>query len=124
VNGIPLVIIECKSPYIKDPIQEAVEANFERYQSRGAGYERLMFYNHFLVATSGTTAKHGTIGARINHYARWSEAYPLTEEEVQKMSDFNPRVFAANSALLPCSLSLPIIITSPSSGCNLSINSR
>ncbi|MGH9983763.1 MAG: type I restriction endonuclease [Nitrososphaeraceae archaeon] len=42
VNGIPLVIIECKSPYIRDPIQEAVEKNFERYQSRGAGYERLI----------------------------------------------------------------------------------
>ena len=44
VNGIPLIIIECKSPYIRDPIQEAVEKNFERYQSRGAGYERLMFF--------------------------------------------------------------------------------
>lgn len=91
VNGFPLVIIECKSPYIKDPIQEAVETNFERYQSRGAGYERLMFYNHFLVATSGMQARHGTIGARINHYSRWSEAYPLKEEDIQKMCNFKPR---------------------------------
>ncbi len=91
VNGIPLVIIECKSPYIKDPIQEAVETNFERYQSRGAGYERLMFYNHFLVATSGIHARHGTIGSRINHYGKWSEAYPLTQEEIQKLCNFNPR---------------------------------
>ncbi len=50
VNGIPLVIIECKSPSIRNPIQEAVEKNFARYQSRGHGYERLMFYNHFLVS--------------------------------------------------------------------------
>jgi type I restriction enzyme R subunit len=91
VNGFPLVIIECKSPYIKDPIQEAVETNFDRYQSRGAGYERLIFYNHFLVATCGTIARHGTIGAKINHYARWSESYPLTAEEIQKMCNFNPR---------------------------------
>ena len=79
-----LYIIECKSPYIKDPINEAVEKNFERYQSRGSGYERLMFYNHFLIATCGTLARHGTIGANVNHYARWSEAYPLTEEEIEK----------------------------------------
>ena len=85
VNGIPLVIIECKSPYIKDPINEAVEKNFERYQSRGSGYERLMFYNHFLIATCGTLSRHGTIGANVNHYARWSEAYPLTDEEIEKM---------------------------------------
>jgi type I restriction enzyme, R subunit len=84
VNGIPLVVIECKSPYIKDPINEAVEKNFERYQSRGSGYERLMFYNHFLVATCGVDARHGTIGALVNHYAKWSEAYPLTEEEIEK----------------------------------------
>lgn len=85
VNGIPLVIIECKSPYIKDPINEAVEKNFERYQSRGSGYERLIFFNHFLIATCGTLARHGTIGAGVNHYARWSEAYPLTEQEIEKM---------------------------------------
>ena len=91
VNGIPLVVIECKSPYIKDPIQEAVETNFERYQSRGAGYERLMFYNHFLIATSGMQARHGTIGARINHYSRWSEAYPLNEEDIQQMCNFKLR---------------------------------
>ena len=85
VNGIPLVLIECKSPYIREPIQEAVEKNFERYQSRGSGYERLIFYNHFLVATCGEIARHGTIGANVNHYARWSEAYPLTEEDIKKM---------------------------------------
>jgi len=71
VNGIPLVIIECKSPYIKDPISEVVEKNFARYQSRGSGYERLMFFNHFLIATYGIKARHGTIGADVNHYARW-----------------------------------------------------
>ena len=85
VNGILLVLVECKSPYIKDPINEAVEKNFERYQSRGSGYERLMFYNHFLIATCGTLARHGTIGANVNHYARWSEAYPLTEEEIERI---------------------------------------
>lgn len=91
VNGIPLVIIECKSPYIRDPIQEAVEKNFERYQSRGAGYERLMFFNHFLIATCGTVARHGTIGSRVNHYARWSEAYPHSLEDIEKMSGRKPR---------------------------------
>ena len=91
VNGIPLVIIECKSPSIPKPIQQAVEKNFERYQSRGSGYERLIFYNHFLIATSGTLARHGTIGADVNHYARWSEAYPLTNEDIEKMCKRKPR---------------------------------
>jgi type I restriction enzyme R subunit len=86
VNGIPLVVIECKSPNIRNPIQEAVEKNFARYQSRGHGYERLMFYNHFLVATCGILARHGSIGSSVNHYARWSEAHPLTFEDILKLT--------------------------------------
>lgn len=85
VNGIPIVVIECKSPNIRNPIQEAVEKNFQRYQSRGHGYERLMFYNHFLVATCGILARHGCIGSNVNHYARWSESYPLTLEDIKKL---------------------------------------
>jgi type I restriction enzyme R subunit len=91
VNGIPLVTIECKSPSIRNPIQEAIEKNFARYQSRGYGYERLIFYNHFLVATCGILARHGSVGADLNHYARWSEAYPLSAEQIQKLCKRKPR---------------------------------
>ena len=86
-----LVVIECKSPSIRNPINEAVEKNFARYQSRGYGYERLMFYNNFLIATCGVMARHGTIGASVNHYARWSEAYPLSEEDIAKMCNGKKR---------------------------------
>jgi type I restriction enzyme, R subunit len=91
VNGIPLVVIECKSPSIRNPIQEAVEKNFARYQSRGHGYERLMFYNHFLIATCGILARHGSIGSSVNHYARWSDAHPLSLTDIEKMSKRKPR---------------------------------
>jgi len=91
VNGIPLVVIECKAPSIRNPIQEAVEKNFARYQSRGYGYERLMFYNHFLVPTCGILARHGSIGADLNQYARWSEAHPLSLEDIQKLCKRKPR---------------------------------
>ena len=91
VNGIPLVLIECKSPSIKDPLIQAVEKNFTRYQSRGAGYERLMFYNNFLVATSGLQARHGTIGANVNQYARWSESFPLSFDDIEKICKRKPR---------------------------------
>lgn len=85
VNGIPLVVIECKAPSIRNPIQEAVEKNFARYQDRGRGYEKLMFYNHILIATCGDLARHGSIGTDVNHYARWSEAHPFSNEELLKL---------------------------------------
>ena len=44
-----------------------------------------MFYNHLLIATCGYLARHGTVGTSLNHYARWSEAYPLSIEDIEKM---------------------------------------
>ena len=87
VNGIPLVIIECKSPFRRNWLEDAVEKeNFRKYRSTGNGYEKLMFYNHILVATCGTQARHGTISSDVNHFqnSRWSSAYPLTIEQVDE----------------------------------------
>ena len=87
VNGIPLVIIECKSPFRLNWLEDAVEReNFKKYRSRGNGYERLMFYNHILVATNGTHARHGTISSQVEHFesSRWSSSNQFTEEEVKE----------------------------------------
>ena len=87
VNGIPLVIIECKSPFRRNWLEDAVEKeNFRKYRSTGNGYERLMFYNHILIATCGVEARHGTISSDVNHFknSRWSSAYPLTIEQVEE----------------------------------------
>ena len=87
VNGIPLVVIECKSPAIPDPIGEAVERkNFRHYQTSGLGYEKLFFYNHCLIATCGTLARHGTLDSNVSYFARWADAYPMTLEDVKKLN--------------------------------------
>lgn len=87
VNGIPLVVMECKSPAIPDPIGEAVERkNFKHYQTRGQGYERLFFYNHCLIATCGTLARHGTLESNVNFFARWADPYPMTIDDVRKLN--------------------------------------
>ena len=91
VNGIPLVIIECKSPFRKNWLEDAVEKeNFKKYRSAGHGYERLMFYNHILIATCGVKARHGTISSDVNHFknSRWSSVHPFKmkhlEEKIEK----------------------------------------
>ncbi len=91
VNGIPLVIIECKSPSIPKPIEQAVEKNFDHYQTSGLGYERLFFYNHCLVATCGTLARHGTINSDVNYFARWGKAYPFEDNELERICNRKPR---------------------------------
>jgi len=80
VNGLPLVVIECKSPMvaIDEQIGKAVK-QLRRYQK---DCEQLFFYNQFMIATSNDRAKSGTIGAQLQHFADWKDPYPLTSPEV------------------------------------------
>jgi type I restriction enzyme, R subunit len=85
VNGIPLVIIECKKPFARW-LEEAVELkNFKKYRSPNSGYERLMFYNHFLVAMCGIEARHGTLSSNVNHFknSRWSSIFSHETNETK-----------------------------------------
>jgi len=86
VNGLPLVVVECKSPAIADPIGEAI-AQLMRYPNRRGikeGNEKLFWYNLFMIATSNQTAKYGTITAEYEHFVEWKDPYPYT------LSDISP----------------------------------
>lgn len=91
VNGIPLVVIECKSPTLTNPLEEAIIDNLKRYQERNTGFEKLFFYNQIIVATCGTQARYATINAKSNHYKEWVEAYPFTEKNIEKQIGWTPR---------------------------------
>ncbi|CAM3831185.1 type I restriction endonuclease subunit R [Paenibacillus lactis] len=80
VNGIPLVVIECKSPMVAvdEQIGKAVK-QLRRYQNQ---CENLFHYNQFMIATSNDRAKVGTIGAQLKHFGEWKDPYPLTSPEV------------------------------------------
>lgn len=80
INGLPLVIVECKSPKLKwdQQLPEAVR-QFDRYQET---HEKLFWYNQMLIVTSRDRARVGTILARPQHYGLWKDPYPFTIEEV------------------------------------------
>lgn len=90
VNGIPLVVIECKSPSAPEPLAEAVD-QLRRYSNQrkaagevadNEGNEALFHTNQLLVATCFDEARVGTIGAGFQHYAAWKTVAPETEEAV------------------------------------------
>ncbi len=86
VNGIPLVVVECKSPTITDPMGEAIE-QLRRYSNRRGekeGNEKLFWYNLFMVATFRQKAKYGTITANEEHFVEWKDPYPYS------LSDIDP----------------------------------
>ncbi len=87
VNGIPLVVVECKSPYLTDPLAEGIEqlqryANQRHWVDGNEGNERLFFTNQFMVATCFEQARVGTIGAQAHHFMEWKDTAPIPKKEV------------------------------------------
>lgn len=92
VNGIPVVVIEAKSPSVAEPIAEAVN-QLRRYSNQrkaagevedNEGNEKLFFTNQLLIVTSFDEARVGTIGADAEHYAPWRDTAPLTLDDVKQ----------------------------------------
>jgi len=90
VNGIPLVVVECKSPYISTPMDDAIN-QLQRYANRrkalgvvdfDEGAERLFHYNQFVVGTCGEQARVGTISATAVHFLEWKDTSPTPMSEV------------------------------------------
>ncbi len=82
MNGIPLVVIECKSPSIAQPMDAAIEQLMRYSNQRGwieadEGAERLFHTNQLLVATWLHEARAGTIGATAEHYLEWKDTSPV-----------------------------------------------
>lgn len=93
INGIPVVVIEAKSPNVAEPIAEAVD-QLRRYSNQrkasgevedNEGNEKLFFTNQLLVATSFDEARVGTIGADAEHFAPWRDTAPLKPDDVKKL---------------------------------------
>ncbi|MFB2835013.1 type I restriction endonuclease [Floridanema evergladense] len=77
VNGIPLVVIECKSPNLDNPITEAIgdllKYSNQRDASQPEGAEKLFYYNQLMIAASRARAAAGSIGANYEHYVEWKD---------------------------------------------------
>lgn len=103
VNGLPLVVIECKSPDLTGPMEHAV-GDLLMYQNlRGSpepeGVERFFHTVQLLVGTNYYKAVLGTVGAPAEAFLTWKDTYPFTREEVQtqlsKTQLFPQQVLAA-----------------------------
>lgn len=87
LNGLPVVVIECKSPKIKEPIPEAIEQMLRYSEQRAIedeGCAPLFYYNQFTVVTSRDKAKFGTITTHDEkHFYRWADPYPRTLDDLE-----------------------------------------
>lgn len=86
VNGLPLVVVECKSPKAPNPIDEAIEQLMRYSAQRGdreEGSKLLFAYNQIIIATCRNKAKFGTITTNSEKYFyRWTDSYPHTLDQL------------------------------------------
>ena len=88
VNGIPLVVMEAKSPTLFGEWKAKAVDQLRRYQEadpewRGTGAPALFHYNLLCVAHCGAAAAYAPLGAPENAYREWKSVLPFTEDEVR-----------------------------------------
>ena len=87
VNGLPLAVIECKSPTIGDAWKAEAVKQLRRYQEadtrwKDQGAPRLFEAAQVLVGTCGERAVYGTVGTPERFFLEWKEPYPLSVEQL------------------------------------------
>jgi len=95
VNGIPLVVIECKSPTLGEGWKAEAIDQFSRYQElesryRELGAPKLFETIQILVATCGPAACYGTVTTPHRFYAEWKTMWPSNEAEFTKVNGHAP----------------------------------
>ena len=87
LNGLPVVVVECKSPKVKEPIPEAIDQMLrysEQRGDRGEGSAALFYFNQFVVATCRNECKFGTITTHNEkQFFRWADPYPRTVDDLE-----------------------------------------
>lgn len=78
VNGIPLSVLECKSPNLQEPIDEAISQLFG-YREKN---EQFFYPNQILVALARYRATYASTFSPAKYFLEWKKPYPLNEREL------------------------------------------
>ena len=90
VNGIPLVVVECKGRTVPEGLSDAVD-QLRRYSNQrkaalevedNEGAPALFHTNQILIASNFDDTRLATISAAFDHYLAWKTVEPESEAEV------------------------------------------
>lgn len=103
INGMPIVVLECKSPFKEGDSNENVGKydgfqQLRRYMNGREGNiiegsERLFYTNFITGILNKYTAFIGTISSGYKHYVEWKDAYPLNNIEVKDYKETPQNIF-------------------------------
>ncbi|MBM7853899.1 type I restriction enzyme R subunit [Desulfohalotomaculum tongense] len=103
INGIPVAVLECKSPFLEKDKNEKTGKHkaFEqlrRYMdARGSenieGASRLFYTNFFTGILNKYHAYLGTISSQYGHYLEWKDPYPFSKQDIENVEDYGQNLF-------------------------------
>lgn len=103
INGMPIVVLECKSPFKEGDSNENVGKydgfqQLRRYMNGREGNiiegsERLFYTNFITGILNKYTAFIGTISSGYKHYVEWKDAYPLDNIEIKDYKETPQNIF-------------------------------
>ncbi|MFN3474451.1 MAG: type I restriction endonuclease subunit R [Blastomonas sp.] len=78
INGIPMVVIEAKSPLKGTATGDEA---FEQIKQYERDIPRLFYPNAFNILTDGMKTEYGATGSHLQFYAPWPDAWPHTRDD-------------------------------------------
>ena len=79
VNGIPLCIIECKRPDMKEPLKQAISQHIRSQQEDGI--RGLYVYTQLTLSIATQEASYATNATPEKFWAKWQEKFSSEDEE-------------------------------------------
>ena len=79
VNGIPLVVIECKRPDVKGAEEQAISQHLRN--QKDDGIRGLYVYSSLLLAIGNDFGSYGTTGSAAQFWGKWREMFINQEKE-------------------------------------------
>lgn len=93
VNGIPLVVIECKRPDRKEPLSQAISQHLRNQREEGI---RLLYaYSQLLLSLATHAAAYATTATKEKFWSKWKEQAGHPEQLAQELAS------AKNAPLSP-----------------------
>lgn len=85
VNGIPLCIIECKRPDMKEPLAQAISQHLRNQQEDGI--RSLYVYSQLTLSIATQEASYATNATPEKFWAKWEEKFKGNSKEEQKREE-------------------------------------
>jgi type I restriction enzyme R subunit len=86
VNGIPLCIIECKRPDMKEPLKQAISQHLRNQQEDGI--RSLYVYSQLTLSIATQEAAYATNATPEKFWAKWQEKFV----ESEKLKEYNAKL--------------------------------